>query len=148
MFKFFGRKDKKENHSAKETGSFTENNADDLQFDILRKLHEYSDSDFDLDQVGFTDEESNEVIKSLDAFDIKNLPAELFGGTAFTESNLSRAKLALQYKMSCDSTLYWVITVCVGFRISMSQGRQKETLLKALKKLADYTPVKKAVYTL
>ena len=144
MFKFFGKKDKKETASVREN---TGTDATGLQFEILRKLHDNSSADFNLDAVGFTEEERSEVIKAIDAFDLK-VPADLFGSSAFSADNVSKAKLVVQYKVSCDATLYWVISNCVFFQISKCQGRQKEMLERALKKLAAYEPPRKAVYTL
>ena len=148
MFNLFGRKAKKENNSAgKGKDSGLENTATQLQFDILRKLHDNSGTDFNIDAVGFTEEERKEVLKAIDGFDLK-VPSDLFGSSAFSADNASKAKLVVDYKCSCDAMLYWVISNCVFFQISKCQGRQKQTLVNALKKLADYQPVKKAVYTL
>ena len=141
MFNLFGKKNKKESAPAEEIS------ADELQFEILRKLHENAVASFDLGKVGLTKDETKEVIRAIDAFD-EDVPAGLFSGAGFSASNLANAKMAVQYNTSVDATLYGVISNCVLFRIGSSQGRQKERLESALQKLANYRPENKGVYYL
>ncbi len=141
MFNLFGKKSKKESAPAEEVS------AEALQFEILRKLHENPGASFNLAKVGLTRDETKEVIRAIDAFD-EDVPAGLFSGAGFSASNLANAKMAVQYNTSCDATLYGVISNCVMFRMGSSQGRQKETLGKALQKLADCQPENRGVYYL
>ena len=142
MFKLFGKKEKQEKQ---ENSPHREVAVESLQMDILRKMHENAGADFNLGQVGLTDKEAKAIISAIDAFDPKAL-SELIGSSGFTQSNLERAKLAVQYRMSCDSTLYWVISNCVAFQLGSNPGKQKETLESALIKLAEFKPENKGVY--
>ena len=104
----------------------------DAMFEMIRKLHENADKNYNLGDVGLTEDEKKAIALAIDQF--KGSPLL---STLVSPANLSKAGLAVQYEMTCDATLYGIIDTCIESSLGLAKN---ETLEKALKKLRDYQP--------
>lgn len=111
----------------------------DAMFDMIRKLHQNEGKYYDLSEIGLTDEEKKAVIDAVEA--MRGTPVAIM----ITESNLTKAKLALEHGLSCDAQLFGYINICIENQIGKlpkKKGlfKRQAPLEKAFEKMKKYDP--------